>query len=419
MITLTMGSHWIAATIFLLTYSQTCSSGSYPNVVSLNKQNFDSIINHNSVVFVNFYADWCRFSQMLKPVFGDAAEVLRKEFPQPGEVLFAELDCDTNGEIAAKYHISKYPTLKLFRNGRVAKREYRGQRSRDAFQTYIRNQVKDPINRLSELSDITTKIDEKKRNVIAFFNSETSADYVTFKKVASSLRDDCVFYAGIGDAFRPEMTAGNNIMFRPPRTKDQDMLYLGSLTNFDLLLTWSYDKCVPLVREITFENGEELTEEGLPFVILFHKPDDVEIIQTFNQVVARELIHEKGSVNFLTADGSKFTHPLHHLGKTVKDLPLLSIDSFKHMYLFPDITQLGVSGKLKQFIADLHSGKLHREFHHGPDPTKSPVIQGGVGLPDKTTTKEVKKEEPSVPPESSFVKLKPSENRYTILRDEL
>ena len=26
-------------------------------------------------------------------------------------------------------------------------------------------------------------------------------------------------------------------------------------------------------------------------------------------------------------------------------------------------------GLLKQFIADLHSGKLHREFHHGPDPT--------------------------------------------------
>ena len=25
-------------------------------------------------------------------------------------------------------------------------------------------------------------------------------------------------------------------------------------------------------------------------------------------------------------------------------------------------------GLLKQFIADLHSGKLHREFHHGPDP---------------------------------------------------
>ena len=33
-------------------------------------------------------------------------------------------------------------------------------------------------------------------------------------------------------------------------------------------------------------------------------------------------------------------------------------------------------GMLKQFIADLHSGKLHREFHHGPDPstTTAPAV---------------------------------------------
>lgn len=34
------------------------------------------------------------------------------------------------------------------------------------------------------------------------------------------------------------------------------MVYLGSLTNFDLTYAWAQDKCVPLVREITFENGE-------------------------------------------------------------------------------------------------------------------------------------------------------------------
>jgi len=41
------------------------------------------------------------------------------------------------------------------------------------------------------------------------------------------------------------------------------------------------------------------------------------------------------AVNFLTADGSKFTHPLHHLGKSISDLPVLAIDSFRHMYIFP------------------------------------------------------------------------------------
>lgn len=34
------------------------------------------------------------------------------------------------------------------------------------------------------------------------------------------------------------------------------MVYLGSMTNFDGTYSWIQDKCVPLVREITFENGE-------------------------------------------------------------------------------------------------------------------------------------------------------------------
>ena len=32
-------------------------------------------------------------------------------------------------------------------------------------------------------------------------------------------------------------------------------------------------------------------------------------------------------------------------------------------------------GLLNQFVADLHSGKLHREFHHGPDPTPAPPAE--------------------------------------------
>ena len=27
-----------------------------------------------------------------------------------------------------------------------------------------------------------------------------------------------------------------------------------------------------------------------------------------------------------------------------------------------------IPDRLKKFVDDLHSGKLHREFHHGPDP---------------------------------------------------
>jgi len=97
----------------------------------------------------------------------------------------------------------------------------------------------------------------------------------------------------------------------------------------------------------------------------------------------------------------KFAHPLHHLGKGQGDLPLIAIDSFRHMYLYPDIKDMETPGRLRAFLQDLYSGKLHREFHYGPEtPTEGRKVV-------------------TSPPESTFKKLAPSKNRYTLLKDEL
>lgn len=71
---------------------------------------------------------------------------------------------------------------------------------------------------------------------------------------------------------------------------------MGDLSNFDLLKTWVSDKCIPLVREITFENAEELTEEGLPFLLLFYHPDDKSSIELYKAEVSKQVIQEKGTV---------------------------------------------------------------------------------------------------------------------------
>jgi endoplasmic reticulum resident protein 44 len=131
---------------------------------------------------------------------------------------------------------------------------------------------------------------------------------------------------------------------------------MGRINNHESLYAWTNEKCIPLVREITFENAEELTDEGLPFLILFHQADDHQSIELFEHEVAKQLMHERSnirssqtvylssfllaSINCLHADGAKFIHPLQHLGKSTNDLPLLLIDSFRHMFLFPDIKQI-------------------------------------------------------------------------------
>lgn len=209
---------------------------------------------------------------------------------------------------------------------------------------------------------------------------------------------------------------------------------------------------------------------------MFHAPDDTESIKNFKTVVENQLLSEKRkcistliqqifvsqklnmvssfaeNINFLTADGKRFAHPLHHLGKSQADLPLIAIDSFRHMYLFKDYNDIFVDGKLKKFVEDLHSGKLHRyanfcsnvvleiisyftsniyklkstfcrEFHYGPEESeqaeKSEPEKSEPEKSEGAETNEVEEVKVTTPPESTFKKLAPSKNRYTLLRDEL
>ena len=51
------------------------------NAVTINSDNINSILGSNELVFVNFYADWCHFSQILKPIFDETATKVKNTFP--------------------------------------------------------------------------------------------------------------------------------------------------------------------------------------------------------------------------------------------------------------------------------------------------------------------------------------------------
>jgi len=429
-------SKLVLCSFLLLSYIYNVS---YSSSIQLKSDNINDLLHHNELVFVNFYADWCRFSNLLAPIFDEAADSVKKEFPQAGKVVLGKVDCDSETAISNQYQISKYPTLKLFRDGQMMKKEYRGQRSAESLANYIKEQLKENV-KVVESTDGLVDAAKEKSAVIAYLEKADSANYAIFQRLARNLRDDCHFYAVFGDA-SSSVRQGTDKIFFKPKVVGEESPYTGEIGAYETLQAWGSDKCVPLVREITFENAEELTEEGLPFLILFHHPDDKEVVSKFTQMASSELLDERTNVNFLVADGLKFSHPLHHLGKSESDLPVLAIDSFRHMYIFPDVKQLTTPGKLKQFVLDLHSGKLHREFHHGPDASQeTPQIEvvkaeepatekktgddGDIPREDpqpsaENVVEQVVHEAPSQPPESTFVKLAPSKNRYTILKDEL
>lgn len=258
-----------------------------------------SFLASNELVIINFYADWCRFSNLLQPIFDEAADKVKEAFPDSGQVVFAKVNCDVETSVASKYHITKYPTLKIIRNGQVTKKEYRGQRSADAFVEYVKKQLEDPIKEFASLKDLET-LDDKKRVVVGYFDRRDQPEYNIFRRVATNLKEDCHFHVGFGDNVATMHPPGQPIIvFRPDvgLSHENDETYTGSYTSVDDMSKWVLQKCVPLVREITFENAEEFTEEGLPFLILFYRPGDTETIKDYKAVVENELLGEKSKLN--------------------------------------------------------------------------------------------------------------------------
>lgn len=204
----------------------------------------------NELVIINFYADWCRFSNILQPIFDEAADFVQKEFTEVGQVVMGKVNCDEETAIASRFQITKYPTLKIIRNGQQAKREYRGQRSKDAFVQFVHEQLLDPINEFHNLKELE-QLDTKKRIIVGYFDRRDMPEYSIFRRVATNLKEDCHFHVGFGDVVAQMHPPGTPIIvFRPDidLSNENDESFTGSLKNLDELNIWVQEKCVPLVR---------------------------------------------------------------------------------------------------------------------------------------------------------------------------
>ncbi len=69
------------------------------------------VINSDTPVLVDFWADWCAPCKMIAPIVEDLAN------EYDGKVKFAKVDVDSNPKTATNYGIRGIPTLLIFKGG--------------------------------------------------------------------------------------------------------------------------------------------------------------------------------------------------------------------------------------------------------------------------------------------------------------
>lgn len=76
-------------------------------------ETFNQLIQSDTPVLVDFYADWCGPCKAMSPVIREVAEAVK------GKARVVKVNIDKNAEAPARYQVQAVPTLMLFRKGQV------------------------------------------------------------------------------------------------------------------------------------------------------------------------------------------------------------------------------------------------------------------------------------------------------------
>lgn len=86
-------------------------------VKEISENEFDEIIKENKVVLVDFFATWCPPCRKLSPILDELSEVYGEK------VKFVKINVDENETISRQFRIMNIPTVMLFVDGEMVKKQ--------------------------------------------------------------------------------------------------------------------------------------------------------------------------------------------------------------------------------------------------------------------------------------------------------
>jgi protein disulfide-isomerase-like protein len=129
-------------------------------VTTLTTDNFDELVLASKAALVEFYAPWCGHCKTLAPKY----EKLGQVFAGDKNVVIAKVDATEDGDLASRFDVSGYPTLKFFPANSAEAQPYEGARELENLVDFINEHagternvdgtLKDTAGRVTELDEI-------------------------------------------------------------------------------------------------------------------------------------------------------------------------------------------------------------------------------------------------------------------------
>ncbi|KAM6971156.1 protein disulfide-isomerase A4 [Tautogolabrus adspersus] len=155
----------------------------------LTKDNFDETVNNADIILVEFYAPWCGHCKSLAPEYEKAAKELSQRSPP---IPLAKVDATVENEIASRFEVTGYPTLKIFRRGKMF--DYNGPREKYGIVNYMGEQAGPPSKQIQAQKQVQELIkDGDDAVIVGVFSGEQDAAYDIYIEACNALREDFTF----------------------------------------------------------------------------------------------------------------------------------------------------------------------------------------------------------------------------------
>jgi len=338
-------------------------------VLVLTNDNFDAAVAEHKFLLVEFYAPWCGHCKALEPEYEMAAQQIGSRDPA-SEIKLAKVDATEEPDLAKRFDVGGYPTLKFFKNHATEGLEYGGGRTKDEIISWLDKKSGPPAHAING-ADAANKFKDDNDVVVVAYQD----DATVFVAVADSI-DDYQFGLLDADAAAAlNVENGQIVLFKD--FDDNRVDFDGELTH-DELSKFIKSEALPLVNEFNEETapkifGGDITQH----LLLFVAKSDANYDSIRSEFAGAAKGH-KGSTLFVLVDADVDDNGrvLEFFGLEAENCPAVRlIQMGDSMAKFKPEDDALTTASFNAFVKGVESGKIgkHLMSEEEPEDNTGPV----------------------------------------------
>ncbi|XP_065708101.1 protein disulfide-isomerase [Patagioenas fasciata] len=326
-------------------------------VLVLRAASFEQALAAHPFLLVEFYAPWCGHCKALAPEYAKAAAKLRAE---GSEIRLAKVDATEEAELAQRFGVRGYPTIKFFRNGdQAAPKEYTAGREADDIVSWLKKRTGPAATTLADAAAAETLVESGDVVVIGFFKDSTSEAAKEFLSAAEAVDDIPFGISSSADVFTKYQLSGDGVVLFKKFDEGRNN-FEGDITK-DNLLNFIKSNALPLVIEFTEQTAPKIFGGEIKTHILLFLPKSVSDYQGKLDNFKTAAGNFKGKILFIfiDSDHSDNQRILEFFGLKKEECPavrLITLEEEMTKYK-PESAEL-TADKITEFCNKFLEGKI-------------------------------------------------------------